>query len=462
MSVGWILLKRVASHIAVRYNLKLCSSRGLHLHSINTIMPSCGTYLCFDDYDIIGFDLDFTLLQYNINEMVPLVYESLRQFLVEKKHYSRELLKKQLEKGFLQKGLVFDAERGNILKLGADATILRATHGTSLLTSDQIAGIYGTDKKWSISTQFIKDPLSTWNAPLSQKMRTLLDYFDSPASLVFAQAVDVLDEEAVLRDHTKPETYRVWPDVQAGLIEIYKRENFSNGRSAFFTTLQAHPEKYLLKTDVCVTKWLKELRAAGKSLFLLTGSNIDFANFTATFSLGNHWQDLFDSVICFAKKPGYFVNNHPYLEVNGLSEIPNSELDLSSNLKMPCVYSQGNWEQLLKALSSKIKKPASEIRVLYVGDNLIQDIYTPVKFRKLDTVAVCAEVLHENIWKIETDKYKYTEIVSPFWGSYFSIDSKPTLWADIISNYSKLCIPLIECIANKPITHKFFKNATGR
>ena len=39
----------------------------------------------------------------------------------------------------------------------------------------------------------------------------------------------------------------------------------------------------------------------------MTGSNVDFASFTASNSLGEKWQSLFDIVGCFARKPGLFT-----------------------------------------------------------------------------------------------------------------------------------------------------------
>ncbi|XP_050457360.1 uncharacterized protein LOC126854541 isoform X1 [Cataglyphis hispanica] len=74
----------------------------------------------FTDYDCIGFDLDNTLLRYNITNLVQREYEILARFLVDERKYSAKHLLKPLtdnDLDFMQKGLLLDAERGNILRI---------------------------------------------------------------------------------------------------------------------------------------------------------------------------------------------------------------------------------------------------------------------------------------------------------------------------------------------------------
>jgi 5' nucleotidase family len=73
---------------------------------------------CFDSYDIIGFDLDNCLVRYNVKNMIYLEYNCLAKFLV-KRGYSKEFLLKPIEEDldFLQKGLILDFEKGNLLRV---------------------------------------------------------------------------------------------------------------------------------------------------------------------------------------------------------------------------------------------------------------------------------------------------------------------------------------------------------
>ncbi|KAH8372505.1 hypothetical protein KR093_011776, partial [Drosophila rubida] len=421
-------------------------------YSASTIMNSYCKELTLMDYDIIGFDLDGTLLRYNLAEMSKLIYEVLKHYLVEQKGYSTALLAQKLDIDFLQKGLMLDGTRGNVLKLSNEARILRATHGTRLLSDEEIVAIYGPDRRWEITDAFYNNPLSTWNGPASLQMRALMDYFDMPAALVFAQAVDVVDAAAsgTVREYT------VWQDLLDGLMQTYSRDNFSNNKSLYFRAMRAEPERYVLPSSQRLLGWLRELRANGKKLFLLTGSNIDFANLTATQALGEDWQQQFDYVVTYAKKPGFFTIKRPFMavDVDFKREIPNSEVSVQEDLKLGQIYSQGNWHQLHQAMAKMLKKETSDARALYFGDNIIQDVYTPVKHRDLDTVAIV-----EELSQVEQENYEYNAVVSSnFWDSYFVIGETPTLWSGFIANYAQICVSSMERMASMPPTERIVSN----
>ncbi|KAH8255187.1 hypothetical protein KR038_000667 [Drosophila bunnanda] len=406
-------------------------------YSASTIMTSYCKELILNDYDIVGFDLDGTLLRYNLREMSALIYRVLKQFLVEHKGYKKELLDMPLDLDFLQKGLFLDGPRGNVLKLSNEAQILRAAHGTRLLSDEEILEIYGPERKWDVTSAFHKDPLSTWNGAASTQMRSLLDYFDMPSALVFAQAVDLVDKE---RKPSPGEEYQVWQDVQSGLMNIYSREHFANDKSSYFKHMRAEPERFILQTDTRVLKWLEELRQAGKKLFLLTGSNVDFANLTATQALGKDWRQHFDFVLTFAKKPGFFTSQRPFMQVDvqKLEELPTEATEIRAGE----VYSQGNWHQLHAAMARLLNKKPAEAKALYFGDNIVQDVYTPVKYRDFDAVAIAEELL------LQDGKYPYAaELDSQQWGSYFALGCTPTLWSSFITTYAQLCVPSVEQVA---------------
>ncbi|KAJ6649612.1 5'-nucleotidase domain-containing protein 1, partial [Pseudolycoriella hygida] len=94
------------------------------------------------DYDYVGFDLDNTLLQYKVSAMVDLEYRTLSNFMVNMKGYSDKYLLQPLDVDFLQKGLIVDIHRGNLLKISCDGVILKATHGSTLQieSAEEVAG----------------------------------------------------------------------------------------------------------------------------------------------------------------------------------------------------------------------------------------------------------------------------------------------------------------------------------
>ncbi|EDV96002.1 GH16005 [Drosophila grimshawi] len=401
-------------------------------------------------YDIIGFDLDGTLLRYDLFEMSMLIYDALKQYLVENKNYPPELLEQKLDMDFLQKGLMLDGSRGNILKLSNEASILRASHGTRRLSDEEIVAIYGNERRWDVATAFCNDPLSTWNGPASNQMRTLLDYFDMPSAMVFAQAVDIVDKDeggGGRRD------YKVWPDLLDALMHNYTRDNFANDQSLYFKAMRAEPQRYVLPSSGKLLEWLQQLRAMGKKTFLLTGSNIDFANLTATHALGPDWQHQFDFIGTYAKKPGFFTQQRPFLRVDeeAKQELPGSEISLQTDLQAGHIYSQGNWHQLHQTMAKLLGKDASNARALYFGDNIIQDIYTPVKHRDFDTVAIA-----EELFLLEQSDYQFRSVLnSKFWDSYFISGNTPTIWSGFIANYAQLCVSSMDQIAQKSPQERF-------
>ncbi|KAH8415617.1 hypothetical protein KR222_006629, partial [Zaprionus bogoriensis] len=413
-------------------------------YSASTIMNSYRKELILMEYDIVGFDLDGTLLRYELMEMTTLIYDSLKEYMVTEKGYSPALLELPIDLDFMQKGLVLDGPRGNVIKLSNEAIILRASHGTRMLSDDEIVEAYGPERRWCMSDAFYNDPMSTWNGLGAIQMRALLDYFDMPAVLVFAQAVDLVDK-ASGSDCPPPNDYKVWEHLRDGMMHTYSRDNFSNDKSLYFKGMRADPKRYILRSSLKLLSWLQELRRIGKKTFLLTGSNIDFANLTATTALGNDWLQLFDFVVTYAKKPGFFMEQRQFLrtDLDAEIEVPGSELSLQAELQPGVVYSKGNWQQLHRSLAKQLKKEPCEARALYFGDNIIQDVYTPVKHGDFDSVAVAEELL-----PMEQADYPFKAAhSSKCWGSYFFVDSTPTIWSGFIANYAQICVSSMDRMA---------------
>lgn len=424
--------------------------RNFSRYSANRIMTGADTFR-FSDYDCVGFDLDNTLLRYHIGNVIELEYDIMSKYLVEHRGYSSRYLLQPLDVDFLQKGLVIDFQRGNILKLGPDGTIHQATHGTKKMVEAEIIAYYGSDKRWSVTTEYCENMLVAWNGPLSEKIRTVLDYFDICATILFGRIIDTLDEDARERiGH-----YNVWPDLLDALVNMYSREHFGRNVGGYFKALKEHPDKYLQKASPNLVSWLRELKKT-KTTFLITGSHMDFANFTASYALGPEWPELFDVVVGFAKKPGFFIGAKPFIRLEGATE---TEPLTPSQLERHHIYSQGNWRDLtvlLQRLSHK-QNP----RYLYIGDNLIQDVYTPSKFTKADTVAIVEEMTAEGMKDNPLRHPDALYLQSDFWGSYFVANAnprcqeEPSLWADLIKRHARICVPTIDEVIQYPLDHSF-------
>lgn len=395
------------------------------------------------NYDCIGFDLDNTIVRYNVKNMIYHEYQVLSEFLINR-GYSKEFLSKPIEEDadFMQKGLVLDFERGNLLRICPDGTIQKASHGTKFMSKAEVIAIYGETQRWEVTDEYCKDMLVAWNGTLADLIRTCLDYFDMPAALAFARIVDSID---LSKGGQRQEKYTVWPDILDGLMFMYSRERFDSNESPYFVGLKNNPAKFVNKCDPSVLSWLKELRKK-KKIFLVTGSHVDFASLTASHALGANWRDFFDIVICFSKKPGFFTMNRPFLQLDGIKET--SPIDWK-DLQTGQVYTQGNFKDLVKFMSKLTGK--DDVKTVYVGDNLIQDVFTPNKHIGIDTIAIVEEMLAEGVNYDET----FEILRSSVWGSYFHVDGEDTLWEKIARKHSKICVPSIDVLAKNPIDYNY-------
>uniref|UniRef100_A0A1B6E8H6 5'-nucleotidase domain-containing protein 1 n=1 Tax=Clastoptera arizonana TaxID=38151 RepID=A0A1B6E8H6_9HEMI len=250
----------------ILYNCEI--QRGMNTTAKMADLPNLksANLLKLSDYDCIGFDLDYTLCEYNIATVVQMEFEVLAKFMVEEKGYDPEFLLKPVtdkDIDFFHKGLLIDKNKGNIIHIDKNGTIYRASHGTTILNDDEIIKYYGKDKKWEVANGFVNNILNAWEGPISEQIRALLDYFDMPASLIFARIVDSLDAKL-----GKPaDIYKVWPDVLEGLINMYKREHFSLNKGGFFPRLKANPAKFLNKCHPLLIDWLKDIKKNKKSIF---------------------------------------------------------------------------------------------------------------------------------------------------------------------------------------------------
>lgn len=415
--------------------------------------------LNLSDYDCIGFDLDNTLVRYNVTNLMHMEYEMLATFMVDKRGYNKKLLKPLTDNDldFMQKGLLLDFEKGNILKVGSDSIIHKACHGMHVLSKEQIKKIY-PEQRWEFTDIFCNNALDAWNGPLSHKVRSVLDYFDVPASLVFARAVDVLDEEC----ESHQDKYNIWPDVLDGMVYMFSIDNFESGKG-LFGHIKENPEKYLHKTNItAIISSLQQIKP-GMMTFLLTGSNVDYANFIANYAFGKELQFIFDIVVCFTKKPGFFTADRPFLDV-----VQNKNTDIiSQRLERSKIYSQGNWKGLQEFFSRTTEK--ENPRCLYIGDNLIQDIYVPNAFVHCDTISVVEEAMSEkndNFTSLYREQHPDEKMLnSKLWGSYFCFTdlgtSVDTFSGYIIKKHSKVCVSRVDEILTVDKTFPYF-NKNGK
>ena len=415
----------------------------------------------FTDYDCIGFDLDNTVCRYKIGNLLRLEYKLISEYLVHKYGYEEcLLLPLDDDMDFMQKGLLLDIRRGNFLKCASNGTILRATHGMKPLTRDNIKEIYGSDRIFDPVIDFARSFYD--QGPTSNDIRSFKDYFDMATSVAIARVIDAQDRspEGPIDDYTD-----LWRDVHAAMCSLYRKEYFRCDKGGYFTELKEHPENYLYEASDRLKKWLKSINEHTFTC-LISGSSLDYASHIAEFTLGPDWRDYFDIMVCTSKKPGFFTENRPFLCHNDFDigdEVP------PYKLKIDGTYAHGNWNDLL----SLIKRETSldDPHCLYVGDHLCQDIFIPAMMG-IDTVAIVEEMAAEGMCGDSMDHDAGSDLMSTYWGSFFTTDGDKnlfgqerinTLYGSILLGNTRLAIPALEAVATKPIKHQFsaFTNDTS-
>uniref|UniRef100_A0A8D0DN29 5'-nucleotidase domain-containing protein 1 n=1 Tax=Salvator merianae TaxID=96440 RepID=A0A8D0DN29_SALMN len=415
------------------------------------------------DCEVIGFDLDHTLCRYNLVETARLIYESFAQYIVKERGYDKDLLDVSPESwDFCFKGLVLDMEEGNFLKLAADGTVLRASHGTKQMTSEEILEKYGR-KEWK--------HFNTMSGMVSRSAKYYAydNYFDLPGALVCARIVDSVSK------HSPRQKYDFWKDMVAAIQHNYKTSAFKDNCGMYFPEVKRNPEKYIQCCPESVKKWLRRLKDSGKILLLITSSHSDYCRLLCEHTLGNDFADLFDIVITNALKPGFFSQPPSQRPFRTLEH--DEEQESLPVLDKPGWYSQGNSIQLYELLKKMTGK--LEPKVVYFGDSMHSDIFSAHHYNNWETVLILEELQEDGVMvpteveseplekkgKYERHQPKPLPSVSKQWGSFFvdTISGKGHTDASLVntwsckcvSAYSTITIPSIEAIADLPLDYRF-------
>ncbi|XP_077442984.1 5'-nucleotidase domain-containing protein 1 isoform X1 [Stigmatopora argus] len=419
--------------------------------------------------DVIGFDLDHTLCRYHLKETSKLIYESFATYLVEHKGYDKDLLNlTPATWDFCFKGLVVDLENGNLVKLAEDGTVLRATHGTTDLSTEEIIKHYGPKREWkhfnSLNSSFAR----------SAKFYLYDNYFDLPGALLCGRLVDMFQRSG--NDMNSD----FWKDMMAAIDHNYNTSAFREDSGTYFPNVKRDPGRYLQTCSESVKNWLQSMKNAGKVLLLITSSHSDYCRLICEHILGKDFEELFDVIITNALKPGFFSLKPLQRSFKNLvNDVEESE-DLPS-LDKPGWYSQGNWmhlHELLKTITGK-----SEPKVVYFGDSMRSDMFPASTFGKWETVMIVEEMEGEGVPKSDAAKSNEAQVephgkkgkfeetmkspstISNQWGSYFvdvhrsggaDDESQKLTWCcHCIHRYSTMAIPSVEHIANLPLDYKF-------
>ena len=319
----------------------------------------CNRTLNLRSVRAIGYDMDYTLVDYRVDAFERMVYAQARERLASEGWPMGGL---DFDGDMVARGLVIDTELGNLVKANRFGFVKRAMHGTRMLGFPEQRDAYAQ------TLVDLSDPRWVF-------LNTL---FSLSEGCLFAQAVDLMDQGALPRTFEYASLYR---HVRAG-VDAQHMEGHLKAEIA------AAPDRYVVQDPEAALALLDQ-KAAGKKLLLITNSEWSFTSKMMTHAYDRHlpgdmtWRQLFEVVIVAARKPAFFTEHGPFFEVvdeTGLLR------PLTGPLQSGGIYLGGSAAQVERDLG------ISGDEILYVGDHMFGDVHVSKRTLSWRTALVLREL----------------------------------------------------------------------
>lgn len=336
---------------------------------VSTYDIFCNRELKMDNLVAIGFDMDYTLAQYQQPAFDKLAFDGAKEKLVTNLGFPKEVLDFEYDHERWTRGLIIDTERGNFLKIDRHKYVRVAYHGLEKIDS--------MTRKVLYSKNFNK--VESFSEKSYVNMDTLFQFVDAQ---LFALLIDMKDngESEFLDFKTYGEIYR----------QIRESVDLCHRDGVIKDEVARNPEKYLV-LDEGMIPMLRRYKEDGMKLFLLTNSFWEYTSTAMNYlyhgkkvddelQKKNEWIELFDLVVAGSCKPAFLLD--PYLQlfrvnmqdgslkntdgVYEMNALPNGAKDFLETGK---VFQGGNWQHLHKMMGVR-----SGDEILYVGDHLYSDV----------------------------------------------------------------------------------------
>ncbi|WP_257306350.1 HAD-IG family 5'-nucleotidase [Geothrix campi] len=319
----------------------------------------CNRTLNLRSVRAIGYDMDYTLVDYRVAAFEQMVYAQARERLAAEGWPVDAIT---FDPRMVARGLVIDTELGNLVKANRFGFVKRAMHGTRMLEHAEQRDAYAQ------TLVDLSDPRWVF-------LNTL---FSLSEGCLFAQAVDLLDRGALPHPFEYASLYRhVRARVDAQHIEGHLKAEIA-----------AAPERYVIQDPEAALALLDQ-KAAGKKLFLITNSEWSFTAKMMAHAYDRHlpegmtWRQLFDLVIVAARKPAFFTERGPFFEVVDESGLLRP---LMGPLHAGGLYLGGCAAQVERDLG------ISGDEILYVGDHMFGDVHVSKRSLRWRTALVLREL----------------------------------------------------------------------
>lgn len=331
----------------------------------------CNRTLNLRSIQAVGYDMDYTLIHYHVEEWEERAFAHMKERLVQEGWPIAGL---QFEPQMVTRGLIIDTELGNLVKANRFGFVKRAVHGTHALGYEEQRRIYSrtivdlAEDRWAF-------------------LNTL---FSISEACMYAQLVDLLDRRLL------PGTW--------GYRDLYEKvrrtldEAHMEGRLK--ADILADPDRFVV-LDPETPLALLDQRNAGKKLLLITNSDWEYTSQIMAYAFdrylqGASWRALFDVVIVSAHKPEFFTARGPIFEV--ITE---------DGLLRPAPLGIHEGAAFLGGSARHVEEHLglSGDEILYVGDHVFGDVHVTKSVLRWRTALVLRE-LEQEITSLATFRAK--------------------------------------------------------
>jgi HAD superfamily 5'-nucleotidase-like hydrolase len=337
----------------------------------------CNRTLNLRSIDAIGYDMDYTLVHYNVDEWESRAYDHIKKRLMEAGWSVGEL---KFNSDDVMRGLVIDRELGNVVKANRFGYIKQAAHGTSMMDFGSMRDTYTrtlvelSDERW-------------------ESLNTL---FSISAATIYRQLVERLDRDELPNSVMSYD--QLWERIQEALDAAHLEGVLKD-------EITSNPKRYI-RRDPEMPKALLDQRQSGKKLLLITNSGWNYTRQILEFAMdpylpeGMTWRDLFHVAVVAARKPDFFSGDKPMFK---LANEDGLVRPVVGDLSEEGIYLGGNASMIEDFLG------LSGDRILYVGDHIFSDVNVTKSVLRWRTALVVRE-LEDEIKAIDESQQRQDKI----------------------------------------------------
>jgi len=333
--------------------------------------------LDMEDIQAIGFDMDYTLAQYTSPQFETLGFDLAKKKMVTF-GYPKSFEDFEYDPTFPKRGLWFDQQFGNLLKVDKFGEILAAFHGFRVLSEHEIVRWY-PQKLQKLDTGRIFVMHTQFNLPETYLLACIIHFYDDTAEELLEEGWNIHGNRLTFR--------KMFQDIRACIDDIHV------GCKSLKKLAVANLPRYLDK-NATLPVLLKKIRDSGMVVFLLTNSGWWFTNTIMKFLLEDgqncsNWISCFDYSFLDAGKPSFYTSGSPLKQVDTETGIL---LDPSLVKSGTNVYSGGSEAEISGLIG------AGATSILYVGDHLQADIVLARQLSSWRTLMIVPELKEEFVY----------------------------------------------------------------